>query len=777
MKQKNRIELLAPAGNTESFIAAVEAGADAVYCGGHVFNARMGAGNFSDEELAQAIAFAHKRAVQVHVTLNTLLKDEELPEALDFARRVYEMGADALIVQDLGLARLLRRELPELPLHTSTQGSVYDLAGVKAAASLGFTRVVLARELSLNEILEITAASPVEIEVFGHGALCICYSGQCQMSRAIGGRSGNRGGCAQPCRLAYRALDAKGKELRELPYPLSPADYCTIERLPELAAAGVASLKLEGRAKSPEYVAVITSLYRKYLDRLYEKGSYEVAPEDMSSLQQIFYRGFTTAYLDGTQAPDMMSGDLSKHKGLLIGEVVDPQAGRNLVDCRLRGRLAMGDGVEIRGGERRAGNVVTYLAAEGKQVRVAGGSENGRGKEAVYRIGDIKEAVRKGDLVYRISSKEQLEEAAGFFRGKTFRQGNYRRRLSLTADCTGKDGKLLLALKEKKTGLMAQYQVGPFPESADGSTCEERLRTALSKTGGTPYIIESIRLHGDMRLSAPVAALNALRREALLELEQKMAVHAVRLQPVGEPGKPPLDAAGARPDQPTAGEEAVLELCFYDLAGLAKRDQSGELAQAIHQAAARGVKARVLLPAAEAVLHPEELTRICAGRSVPVFPYVTNIAKGKEAAFVRAHRAELAALCQAHGSALYVGNLSWVDLAGESPAAGVAPIPLRGDTGFNIYNEETRKVLAGLGIREAVFYLEEGERYSGALPLMITQHESPAAALIDRKKCRYRLLRHPWSDQTLLIRETEPDVAALLTLAGERGGVVRAYYR
>ena len=213
MKRK-RCELLAPAGGTEQLIAAVENGADAVYLGGRMFNARANAGNFSDEEMREAIDFAHRRNVKIHVTMNTLLKDEELEEALSYAAFLYEAGADALIIQDLGLAGLIRQFMPDLPLHFSTQGTVTDLRGVEAAARLGFDRVVLARELSLAEIREICAGTETEIEIFAHGALCVCYSGQCQLSRYFGGRSGNRGACAQPCRLPYATKSFTGDLLQ-----------------------------------------------------------------------------------------------------------------------------------------------------------------------------------------------------------------------------------------------------------------------------------------------------------------------------------------------------------------------------------------------------------------------------------------------------------------------------------------------------------------------------------------------------------------------------------
>jgi putative protease len=298
-------ELLSPAGGMESLRAAVENGADAVYMGGRGFNARRNAENFGEGELMEAIAYAHVRGVNVYITMNTLVSDSEMAEAVDAAGRMYEAGADALIVQDLGFASLLRRHLPGLPLHLSTQGTVYSAEGISALAPLGFSRVILARELTLEDIRR-AAASPVPVEVFAHGALCVCTSGQCLMSSFIGCRSGNRGLCAQPCRLPYNLDGEKG-------YLLSPKDLCALELLPALVSAGVAALKIEGRMKSPEYVATATRVYRKYLDMCAAGGEYRVDRADLGDLQLAFDRGgFTTGYLRGNPGAALVAREKPK---------------------------------------------------------------------------------------------------------------------------------------------------------------------------------------------------------------------------------------------------------------------------------------------------------------------------------------------------------------------------------------------------------------------------------------------------------------------------------
>ncbi len=289
------LELLAPAGSMESVTAAVQNGADAVYFGYGNFNARRGAKNFSEEAAAAAVSYCHLRGCKVHLTLNTLLTDRELPLAARTAAHASEIGVDAVIVQDLGVARMVRQTLPDLPIHGSTQMTVHSLDGVKLCADLGVSRVVLSRELSRDQIAYICQNSPVEIEVFGHGALCMCYSGQCFFSSVIGGRSGNRGMCAQPCRLKY-GWGSKADE-----YPLSLKDLSLIDYLKELRDMGVACLKLEGRMKRPEYVAIVTRIYAQAL-----KEGRAPTPEELSQLEQVFSReGFTQGYYLGKKGPEM----------------------------------------------------------------------------------------------------------------------------------------------------------------------------------------------------------------------------------------------------------------------------------------------------------------------------------------------------------------------------------------------------------------------------------------------------------------------------------------
>jgi len=406
------MELLAPAGSPEALEAAVRSGADAVYLGFGEFNARRGARNFG-EDPKEAIDFCHKNGVKVYVTLNTLVSDRESGDFLEYAKRASRLGADAALVQDIGMARLIKRTLPDLPLHASTQMSIHDLAGAELCAKMGFERVVLARELPIEQIRYICRNSPVEVETFVHGALCMCYSGQCYMSAVIGERSGNRGRCAQPCRMPF------GAEKRDGEYALSLKDVCYADHLKELEEAGVAALKIEGRMKRPEYVAVVTSTYKK----LMTTGA---APSrrDMRNLTTAFSRGgFTDGYLTGRRE-DMFgvrteNEDTPEYRDLmrLTGDELTRAArgpGRVAVDmafearigrpCRLLVRDADGNeaafaGETVQRGESR----VTDVAAAQTQLGRLGGT--------AYRLRMLETSIDDGALVGRSTLNELRRRA------------------------------------------------------------------------------------------------------------------------------------------------------------------------------------------------------------------------------------------------------------------------------------------------------------------------------------------------------------------------------
>ncbi len=484
-------ELLAPAGGMTQLVAAVENGADAVYLGGEFLNARGRAENFKSKQLPDAVKYAHSKNVKVYLTMNTLVKDDELQEGLNYAAFAYETGIDALIIQDMGLASLIKERILDMALHLSTQASIYNRSGVDFAAAAGFDTVVVARELSCEELKEICTDSPCRIEVFVHGALCICYSGQCQLSRIIGGRSANRGECAQPCRLPYTDEDGRHEG-----YYMSPKDLCLLEELPRLIEMGVSSLKIEGRMKSPEYVATVTSIYRKYIDAyMSSPGSYGVEKGDIEDLVQIYSRGgFTKGFFDGRPSDEeYLSGELPKHQGKYIGKVVAVPKARNLVDVKLEAPLEMGDGVEIRASEL-TGNVVTY-------IKPLGGG--------VLRIGDIKGRVAPGDSVYKTGDAGLNERAQASYRNKD------KKKIYVDMVFTASLEKgMTLTISEGERQVTHTIPKGVEIARRKAVTAET-VKEQLEKTGGTDFNPGEITVHIEKGVNISLSNINKIRRQAL----------------------------------------------------------------------------------------------------------------------------------------------------------------------------------------------------------------------------------------------------------------------
>jgi len=517
----NKTELLAPAGNWDAFIAAIENGADAVYLGGKILNARQFAGNFDNEQLEKALDYAHVRGAKVYLTLNTIVSDDEMETAVDFVSEAYRMGIDGIIVQDTGLAKLIRELLPDLDLHASTQMTIYSLDGVKLLEEMGFKRVVLARELSLEEIKHIAGNTSMEIEVFIHGALCVSYSGQCLMSSIIGGRSGNRGKCAQPCRLPYELLvkeSAEGKGAGAengfrscgKGYLLSPKDIATVEELERIIGAGVRSLKIEGRMKSPEYVATVVGAYRKYLDiaqASLENGNLTKKPVDimdLTNLAQIFNRGgFTTGYFLGKTGRDIMSYEKPKNWGIYLGEVISHDRAAKTVRIKLDEELSIGDGIEIWNGEEgeSPGNVVTLLKVGNRKTDSAK-------KGDIVTVGSISGRIYKGNKVYRTSSKRLIDQAKETYTRPGSRQTTLLGKITVRA---GMPLKLEIEDEEKNR---VEMQGDILPETAiKRPLTEERIREQLGKTGGTPFIFKSIDVDLEHGLSLPISEINDIRRK------------------------------------------------------------------------------------------------------------------------------------------------------------------------------------------------------------------------------------------------------------------------
>ncbi len=341
---KNNVELLSPAGDFDCVRAAVQNGANAIYLGASSFSARASAKNFALDELKNVIDYAHIRNVKVHLALNTLIKNDEFCDAIHIAEKAYEFGVDAILVQDLGLAVSLINSFPKLPIHASTQMTTHNLGGVKVLERLGAKRVVLSRELSLTEIEYICRNSNIEIETFIHGALCISYSGQCLFSSMVGGRSANRGKCAQACRLPYQLL--QDEKVVDSGYLLSPRDLCGLDFLPALIEAGVTSFKIEGRLKSPEYVATVTRIYRKYIDLYFSSNPYEVNMKDRKDLLQVFNRGnFSSGHLDIKPNLNFVFKEKQNNMGIYVGNVANYNSKKGHVTLNLNDFLAVGDSI------------------------------------------------------------------------------------------------------------------------------------------------------------------------------------------------------------------------------------------------------------------------------------------------------------------------------------------------------------------------------------------------------------------------------------------------
>jgi putative protease len=562
-------ELLAPAGSPEAFHAAVAAGADAVYLSGKRFGARKYASNFSDTEIEDAVRYAHDRDVKVYVTVNTLVHDRELPGVLGYLVWLYSLGVDAVLVQDTGVAMLARRIVPGLVLHASTQMTIHSADGVRWAAAKGFRRVVLSRELSLEEvsrIAEATRESGVGLEVFAHGALCYSYSGQCLLSSVIGGRSGNRGMCAQPCRKPYALVtgttDDFGRPVavREVPladhYLLSPKDLSTYRHLPELSRSPVVSLKVEGRMKSPEYVAIVVSTYRQALDAI-AAGTWKESPEALFDLLLAFNRGFTDGYLFGDEASGLMGRDECGHRGLLIGTVTGYDRKTTIAAIHRDAPVdpVPGDGLLF---SPQPGAGESWGMALNTRPSPAGDG---------YTLA-LPRPVSPGARLYITSSRE-LEAQAHRIVAKP--SPSLLRPVPVDLHVViGPDGKI------HAEGAILRRDRPPVPFRFDSDIRLEpahshpltagQLEVQLKKTGGTPFMVRqfSIGYAGD--LFAPLAVINALRRDLfryageLLAgsfLPSRESVDRAQAALAGAFTEPPV------PDVPDTGNPAPLRLAVY----------------------------------------------------------------------------------------------------------------------------------------------------------------------------------------------------------------------
>lgn len=519
------VELLSPVGNFECLKAAVQNGADSVYFGGDIFSARAFAKNFSTKELKNVISYAKLRGVKTNLTLNTLIKNNEFSDALELAKNAYESGIDAIIVQDLGLAMKLINAYPDLPIHGSTQMTVHNLNGALELQELGFKRVVLSRELSANEIAYICKNSDIEIECFIHGALCISYSGQCLFSSIIGGRSGNRGKCAGPCRLPFELLE-DGKNINS-GYLLSTRDLCGLDYLPFLIDAGVTCFKIEGRMKSPEYVATVTRIYRKYIDLACSGNEYIIDEKDRKELLQMFNRGMSSpGHLSNEPNTKLVFKEKPNNMGLFLGIVQKYNPKKGLITLKLNEPISIGDTISL---EKETGSYTVSELMENEhnitQTKIG----------QIVTIGRMKGKISSGDKIFKLSSKSLNQQAQ-----ESYEKEN--KKIPLNCKVTIQRNKPISINVSSNSSIPVYKNLNInclldfAPVDAKNKPLnKDTVIQQISKTASTPYIFENISVLLDDNVFLPkLSILNELRRVALSEVERFVLKKISRVSPKSE---------------------------------------------------------------------------------------------------------------------------------------------------------------------------------------------------------------------------------------------------
>ena len=623
---QDMIELLAPAGSMACLHAAVRGGADAVYLGLQDFNARRNADNFTLESLKEACEYAHLRGAKVFVALNIEIMPSELSRAVQVACDAYAAGADAFIIQDIGLARELAAVLPREALHASTQMNIHSAAGIEACALLGMGRVTLARELSLAEVAdlaEVAASFGMQVEVFAHGALCVCYSGQCLMSSMIGGRSANRGLCAQACRLPYElhadsdeALAAPGEHL------LSPKDLCTIDLLPDLIDAGVASLKIEGRMKSPEYVYAVVSVYRGVLDRVLaaqndgvgSASEVQATPFERRQLEEAFSRGFTTAYLTGERGNDMMSYGRPNNRGVFVGRVASASQDVVTVSCEV---------------DVHVGDVLEFWTNRGHFTsEVTSGDILPDGSVRLR----VQQRVGKGDRVFRVRNAQMA-----------FDDDAFEPRIPVCASVElvmGQPAHVSFALADPLWDTPTDVKGeawGPIVEAARTKSLEKNdVEAHVDRLGQTPFVLVDMHVNLDEGVGMGFSQLHHLRADALDDLTSSMLA--------------------AYEQRRVAGKPALVEsTALFESATLAKDETTAEKRASAHNASATEGSA------------PQAINRVARSRAreCKVVAWVTNPACARAARRAGAEGIYVPALNYRRGQATLQGvRLDDADQAG-----------------------------------------------------------------------------------------------------------------
>lgn len=481
-----RVELLAPGGSMESLYAAVLAGCNAIYMGGSKFSARAYANNFDDNQLIEAVDYCHIYGVKVYVAVNTLIKENEFEEAINYVKFLYKIGVDGLIIQDLGLFYAIKKLLPDFELHASTQMTVHNGEGAKFLKELDFKRIVLSRELSLKEIKYISKDLNIETEMFIHGALCVCYSGQCLMSSIIGGRSGNRGRCAQPCRLPYKLINKENNEIKE-GYLLSPKDMCTLEDIDKIIESGTYSLKIEGRMKRPEYVAGVVSTYRNAIDNFYSKKEKLNYKKENKKLAQLFNReGFSKAYLFKNVGKDMMAYSFPKNTGIYIGKV------NKDLTINLEEDVHLKDGIRV----EDSGFTISSIKLGKNEVEIGKKGEKVLLKPTRYKAGDI---------LYKTSDTQLLEDISKIY------EEPYSKKMNLDLKIKFKINEpieIVGIFNDKFYYVKGDQVQKPLKRPLE----KESLLKSLNKLGDTPFRLNKVEFDYFEEGFMAVSSINNVRR-------------------------------------------------------------------------------------------------------------------------------------------------------------------------------------------------------------------------------------------------------------------------
>lgn len=499
-----RPEILAPAGSLDAMKAAVHAGADAVYLGGSKFGARAYASNFNEDSLIEAIEYCHLYGVKVYLTINTLFRNEEISELFDYLKPLYEAGLDAVIVQDIGVMRYVHTHFPDLPIHASTQMTITTKFAFELISEYGVTRIVPARELSISEIKELkNVQKKPEIEVFVQGALCYCYSGQCLMSSMLGGRSGNRGRCAQTCRLPYKLYDKDENLINtEGDYLLSPKDLCGLEAIPDLIEAGVDSFKIEGRMKRPEYVAVCVRAYRKLLDAWYEgRFTDNLVNKYKAEMAAVFNRGgFTNGYYHKKNGNDMMSLKNPANIGVEIGTIV--AIVKNQIKIRLKQDIYKGD-------------ILSVDSLE-EDITLTSNLDGSVGQDILLNAPKV-QRLHKGQKIHRISEYPLMKELESYVlqESKIALKGSLQ---LIPGDCAT----FTLKANIKGDELICVYQGDPVEYASNKPLTEDIVRDKIEKTGTTRYVFEELSVQISEDAFYTLKALKELRRKAFSLLEKEI---------------------------------------------------------------------------------------------------------------------------------------------------------------------------------------------------------------------------------------------------------------